>query len=140
MLEDTEVKQYPEEEMANYEAVFDAQIDQMAEQYNMSRDDVLNQAYGTNDPEKVKSIIEDSVKTLVKQEMLTEDIAQKEGLTYTDEEKDAAIAEIEGQGYTEETVKSYTGRTMDQYAHIKLLYDKVQDCILENAKVKEVKD
>ena len=140
VLEDTEMKKYPEEEMANYKAIFDAQIDQMAEQYNMSRDDVLNQAYGTNDPEKVDSIIEDSVKTLVKQEMLTEYIAQKEGLSYTDEEKDAEIAEIEGQGYNEETVKQYTGRTMDQYAHIKLLYDKVQDYILENAKVKEVKE
>ena len=47
------------------------------------------------------------------------------------------IAEIEGQGYTEETVLAYTGRTMDQYAHMSLLFEKVQDFILDNAKVKK---
>lgn len=139
VLENTEVKKYPEEELAAYEEAFDAQIDQMAQQYGMSREDVLNQMYGTNKESEVKSIIEDSVKTLIKQEMLTEYIAEKEKISYTDEELEKTISEMESQGYTEETVKSYTGRTMDQYAHIRLLYDKVQDFILDNAKVKETK-
>lgn len=139
VLDDTKMEKYPEEEMAAYEKIFDAQIDQMAQQYNMSRDEIVKQMYGTNDAEEVKEIIEDSTKTLVKQEMLTESIAAKEGLSYTEEEKDKEIADLEKQGYTEETVKAYTGRTMAQYAHIKLLYDKVQDFILDNAKVKDVK-
>ena len=139
VLENTEVKKYPEKEMEDYQNVFSAQVDQMAKQYNMSRSEVLKQMYGTDDEAEVKNIIEDSVKTLVKQEMTTEYIADKEDITYTDEEKEKTIAEIEGQGVTEETVVTYTGRTMDQYAHIKLLYDKVQDFILDNAKVKEPK-
>ena len=139
VLDSTEMKKYPEEQLKAYEAVFDAQIDEMAKQYNMTREDMLKQAYGTDDEKQVKSIVEDSSKMLVKQEMLTEYIAEKEGITYSDDEKEKEIAEIEKQGYDDETVKSYTGRTMEQYAHIKLLYDKVQQFILDNAKVKEAK-
>lgn len=137
VLENTEVKKYPEEELAAYQEVFDAQIDSMAKQYNMTRSQILNQMYGTDDEKQVKSIIEDSTKTLIKQEMLTEYIADKEDLSYTDEEKQAKLDEVSKQGYDEETVKSYTGRTLEQYAHITLLYEKVQDFILDNAKVKK---
>ena len=137
VLEATEVKKYPEDVLASYEEVFDAQIDTMAEQAGMTRSEALKQMYGTDDEAKIKSIIEDSTKTLIKQEMLTEYIAEKEGLTDTDEEKEKTIAEVEGQGYDDETVKQYTGRTMEQYAHIRLLYEKVQDFILDNAKVKK---
>lgn len=139
VLDKTKMKKYPEEEMEAYKVVFDKQIDLMAQQYGMSRDEILNQMYGTNKENEVKSIIEDSTKTLIKQEMLTEYIAQEENITYTDEELEKNIADIEKQGYNEETVMNYTGRTMNQYAHIRLLYDKVQDFILENAKVKEAK-
>ena len=103
----------------------------------MERSELLKQYYGTDDEKKVDALIEDSAKGLIKQEMLTEYIAEKEGLTYTDEEKEKTIAEVEGQGYDDETVKQYTGRTMEQYAHIRLLYEKVQDFILDNAKVKK---
>ncbi len=139
VLDKTKMKKYPEEEMKNYEKVFSDQVDLMAQQYQVSREEVLKQLYGSDDEEKVKSMIEDSTKTLIKQEMLTEYIAKKENITYTDEEKDAQIKELEGQGYNDETVKQYTGRTMEQYAHIKLLYDKVQDFLLENAKIKKTK-
>lgn len=139
LLDATKMKKYPQEEMEAYEEVFNNQINTSAQSYNMSRDEVLKQMYGTSDEAKVKSIIEDSTKVLIKQEMLTEYLADKENLTYTDEEKEKTIAEIEGQGYTEETVKAYTGRTLDQYAHIQLLYEKAQDLLLDNAKIKEVK-
>lgn len=137
VLENTEVKKYPEEELAAYQEVFDAQIDTMAQQYGMTRSQILNQMYGTDDASQVKDIIEDSTKTLIKQEMVTEYIADKEDLTYTKDEKQAKLDEVEKQGYDEETVKSYTGRSLEQYAHITLLYEKVQDFILDNAKVKK---
>lgn len=137
VLEGTKVKKYPEKEMEAYKEVFDAQIDSMAKQGGITRSEVLKQMYGTDDEAQVKSIIEDSVKTLIKQEMLTEYIADKEDLTYTDEEKEQTIADVEKQGYDEETVMAYTGRTLEQYAHIRLLYEKVQDFILDNAKVKK---
>ena len=137
VLDATKVKKYPEEELAAYQEVFDAQIDTMAKQAGVSRSEALKQMYGTDDEAQIKSVIEDSTKTLIKQEMLTEYIADKEGLTYSDEEKEKKIAEIEGQGYTEETVQTYTGRTMDQYAHMSLLFEKVQNFILDNAKVRK---
>ena len=139
VLDSTKVTKYPETEMAAYKEVFSAQVDTMAEQAGMERADVLKQYYGAEDEESFDSIIEDSVKTLIKQELLVEYIADKEGLEYTDEEKEKLISDLEGQGYTEETVKSYTGRDMEQYAHIELLYEKVQDFLLENAKVKAPK-
>ena len=139
VLDSTKVKKYPETEMAAYKEVFSAQVDTMAEQAGMERAEVLKQYYGAESEEAFDSIIEDSVKTLIKQEMLVEYIADKEGLKYTDEEKEKLISELEGQGYTDETVKSYTGRTMDQYAHIELLYEKVQDVLLDNAVVKKAK-
>ncbi|MBQ9014720.1 MAG: trigger factor [Firmicutes bacterium] len=137
VLENTEVKKYPEEEMEAYQKVFDAQIDTMAQQYGMSRSDILKQMYGADDEKTVKSIIEDSTKTLIKQELLTEYIADKENLTYSKDEKQAKLDEIEKQGYDDETVQQYTGRTLEQYAHITLLYEKVQDFILDNSKVKK---
>jgi putative GTP pyrophosphokinase len=42
---------------------------------------------------------------------------------------------IEGQGYTEESVLRETGRTMEQYVHIELLYEKVLDFLKENASI-----
>ena len=63
-------------------------------------------------------------------------IADKEGITYTDEEADALQKNIETQGYTDKTVELETGRTMEQYVHIELLYEKVLDFLLENADIK----
>lgn len=135
-LDKTKMKKYPEAEMEAYKTCFDAQIDTMAEQAGMTRSEALKQMYGTDDAKTINSVLEDSVKTLIKQEMLVEYIAKAENLSYTDEELEKEVAEVESQGYDDETVKSYTGRTMEQYAHIKILYDKVQDFMLENAKVK----
>ncbi|MDO5491827.1 MAG: trigger factor [Bacillota bacterium] len=133
----TKMLKYPKEERKAYEENFSAQVDVMAEQYGSERSEIIAQYFGAEDEKAFNKMIKESVQTLIKQEMAIEYIADKENLKYSDEEKEKKIEEITAQGYDEESVKSYTGRTMDQYAHINLLYEEVMDFILDNAKVKK---
>lgn len=137
VMENTEMLKYPEDQLKAYKENFSAQVDSMSEQYGVDRSEVIAQYFGAEDEKAFDKMIEESAQTLIKQEMAIEYIADKEDLEYTDEEKEKKIEEITAQGYDEDSVKSYTGRTMDQYAHINLLYEKVMDFILDNAKVKK---
>ncbi len=136
VMDNTEMIKYPEEELENYKTVFDTRVDDMAKQYGVDRSAIIAQYFGAKDEETFKKMVDESSKALVQQEMVIEYIADKEGLKYTGKEKDAKIEEVKAQGYDEDTVKANTGRTMDQYVHINLLYDKVMDLVLENAKIK----
>ena len=135
VLEDTEVLQYPEKELNYYIEFNSNQIDEMAESYGLSRDDMLaNYEFGSE--EEFDAVNEDSSKLRVKQEMLIEYIVEKEGLEYTDEEAEEMISAFEQMGYDEEMVKSQTGHDMDSYVRIELLYQKVLEFLLDNAKIK----
>ena len=136
VMESTEMLKYPEDIQKTYEENFNAQIDKMAQQSGMARKDALAQYYGVTDENDVKKMLEESAQTLIKQEMTIEYIADKEGLEYTGDEKDKKIEEVKGMGYDEETIQEQTGRTMDEYVHINLLYEKVLDFIVDNAVVK----
>ena len=136
VLEGTEVIKYPEDVVTHYVETFDALTDYNAEQYGLDRKDFIGQYYGAATEEDLQKQLLDYAQTLVKQEMLVEYIAEKEGITYTDEEADALKQEIESQGYTEEAVQRDTGRTMEQYIDIELLYEKVLDFLGENADLK----
>lgn len=139
VLDKTEVIEYPKEELEHYEEVFDAQVDTMAKDYGAERSEIIAQYFGASDEKAFKKMIRESAQTLIKQELIVEDIAEKEGIEYTDKEKEAKIAELEQQGYDEESVQSYTGRTLDQYVDITILYEKVMDFILEKAEIKKAK-
>jgi len=133
-LENTKVKKYPEKELEHYIDFNSKQIDEMADAYGMSREDLL-ESYDFGDEEEFAAVNEDSSRLRVKQEMLIEYIAAAEGLSYTEKEKEAMIADFEATGYDEESIKSQTGRNIDEYAHIELLYQKVLDFLLENANI-----
>lgn len=135
VLENTEVLQYPEKELDYYIEFNSTQIDDMAESYGVSREDMLEQ-YEFGSEEEFDAINEDSSKLRVKQEMLIEYIAAKEGLEYTDEEADEMVSSFRQMGYDEEMVKSQTGHDMDSYVRIELLYQKVLEFLLDNAVVK----
>ncbi len=122
--------------MEHYKTTFSEQIDYYAEQNRMERKAVMSQYYGAASEEDLDLMLDDYAKTLVKQEMLVEYIADKEGLTYTDEEVEKLKKDIEGQGYDEETVLRETGRTMEQYLHIELLYEKVLNFLVKEADIK----
>ena len=135
VLAKTEVIKYPEDIVNHYVETFDALTDYNAEQYGLNRKDFIAQYYGAATEQDLQKQLQDYAQTLVKQEMLVEYIADKEGITYTDEEADKLQKDIETQGYTDESVQRDTGRTMDQYIHIELLYEKVLDFLGENAKL-----
>lgn len=135
VLEETKVIKYPEKELNYYIKFNSDQIDEMAESYGLSRDDMLaNYEFGSE--EEFDAVNEDSSKLRVKQEMLIEYIAAKEGLKYTDEEEEEMVSSFEKMGYDEEMVKSQTGHDMDSYVRIELLYQKVLEFLLDNAKIK----
>ena len=133
-LDNTKVKKYPDRELDHYIQFNSEQMDEMAKTYGMSREELLAN-YDFGDEKAFAAVNEDSSKLRVKQEMLIQYIADKEKLSYTDKEKDALISDFESQGYDEKTVESQTGRPMEEYAHIELLYEKVLDFLLENAEI-----
>lgn len=132
-LDNTKVKKYPEKELDHYIESNSEQIDYMADQYDVSRDEMLAE-YGFGDEDEFAAVNEDSSKLRVKQEMLIEYIADAEGIEYTDDEKEYFIQNMQSQGYDNDAVVQQTGRTMGDYAHIELLYEKVLDFIRDNAK------
>ena len=136
VLGDTKVKKYPKDVVNHYIEAFSEQIDYYAKQYGLDRKDFIGQYYGAATEEDLQKQLKDYARTLVKQEMLIEYIAEKEGISYTDEEAENLKLDIENQGYDEEAVIRDTGRTMDQYVHIELLYEKVLDFLQENADIK----
>jgi len=133
VLADTKVKQYPEDVVTHYIESFDKQIDYYADKQGIDRQDFIAKYYGVSTEKELKKQLKDYAQTLVKQEMLVEYIAEKEGISYTDEEAANLQADIENQGYDEDTVEIETGRTMDQYVHIELLYEKVLNYLQNNA-------
>ena len=133
VLADTKVKQYPEDVVTHYIESFNKQIDYYAEQRGVDRQDFIAQYYGVSTEKELKKQLRDYAQTLVKQEMLIEYIAEKEGISYTEEEAEKLQTDIETQGYTDETVEIETGRTMEQYVHIELLYEKVLNYLQNNA-------
>lgn len=134
-LDNTKVLKYPEKIVDHYIKFNSDQIDAMAEAYGLARDEMLaNYDFGSE--EEFAAVNEDSSRLRVKQEILIEYIADKEGLEYTDEEAEALVAEFEAMGYDKATIESQTGRTMDEYVRIELLYQKVLGFLLDNAKLK----
>ena len=139
LLEDTEVKEYPEDILNYYIDFNSSQMDTMAEEYGMSREELLA-SYDFGDEDEFAAVNEDSSKLRVKQEMLIEYLAEKEGLSYTDKEKEEAIKAYEDAGYDDKSIELQTGRNMEDYVHIELLYQKVLDYLLDNAKITEAAD
>ncbi|MDO4869822.1 MAG: trigger factor [Bacillota bacterium] len=132
---DSKVKKYPQEEVDHYMEFNDQQMSDLAEEYGVTRSQVLAQ-YGFADEKAFDLSNAESSKLRVKQELIILKIAEDEELSYTDEEKDEMITQFEGQGYTEENILQQTGRTMDEYVDIQLLYKKVLDLILDKANIK----
>lgn len=133
-LDNTKVKKYPEKELNHYMEFNSDQLDQTAKQYGVSREEMLKQ-YDLDDEKDFEATNEDSSKLRVKQEMLIQYIADKENLSYTDEEKEKLIQNFEAQGYDADSIEQQTGRTLNDYVHIELLYEKVLDFLLDNANI-----
>ncbi len=133
-LENTEVKKYPDRELNHYIEFNSEQLDRTAKQYGVSREEMLAQ-YDLDDEDEFAAVNEDSSKLRVKQEMLIQYIADKENLSYTDEEKQNLIDDFEAQGYDADAIEEQTGRILNDYVNIELLYERVLDFLLDNAEI-----
>lgn len=134
-LDNTKVKKYPQKIVDHYIEFNSKQIDDMAEAYGMTREEMLV-SYDFDDEEEFAVVNEDSSKLRVKQEMLIEYIAAKEGIDYTQKEAEALRTDFESMGYDDEMIESQTGRTVEDYIRIELLYQKVLEFLLDNAVIK----
>ncbi len=134
-LTNTEVKKYPDKIVEYYIDFNSDQIDQIAKDYGVTREEMLA-SYDFGDEEEFTVVNEDSSKLRVKQEMLIEYIADKEGIKYTEKEEETLIADFQSMGYDEQMIEEQTGRTMDEYVRMELLYQKVLEFLLDNAKIK----
>ncbi len=134
LLENTDVKEYPQEAVDAYLAVNNQQVEDLAKQYNMSKEDYIKRC-GFKDEAEMQEVSEQSAKMRIKQEMLLEVISAKEGLECTDEDMEGMKQQMEASGYTDELVKQQTGMSFEQYARNEVLYQKVLDFVLENAKI-----
>lgn len=136
VLEASKVKQYPQDVLDKYVECFDSQIDFYAEQYGTDRETLMAQTYGVSNEKELKKMLTKYAKVGIKQELVLESIAEKEDITYSDDEAEQARQMIEAQGYDEESVERDTGKTMDQLIRQNLLYDKVFKLLVDNAKIK----
>jgi len=135
VVTDSKVKKYPQDEVDNYMESNSKLMDSLAEESGLTRNEVLSK-YGYKDEKTFEASNKESCELRVKQELIVAKIAESEDITYTDKEKNEMISLFEAQGFDDKSIKAQTGRSMDQYVCIQLLYEKVLDFILDNAKVK----
>ena len=137
VAEASEVKKYPEDQVKKIQGGYKNQFNMMAEQSGMEKSQLYAQ-YGASDGATMNQILKEQAEGKIKQEMIIQDIADKEKITYTDKEMDkeleTAKESLESQGYSEEQYEELTGRTMTQDLHFDLLMQKVMDMVMENAK------
>lgn len=137
ILEESEVKKFPEEEVNAYIKQIEKTYQQVAEESGMELEDVLKQ-YGINSMEDYDAENKTTAQTYVKQQMVLYYVAGQEGLSYTEDEEKALRSEIEQAGYDEESFQQAMGQSIDEYVSMSLTYSNVVDFIYKNAKVVEV--
>ncbi len=135
IMKSSKVLKYPEDAVENYVEIFNQQTDDMAEQYGTDRKDVMSQ-FGYATEKEYGKYMKQQAQEYVKQDMLVEYIAEKENLSYTDEEAEALTASIEEQGYDDDVMMSEMGKTVEQYVHTALLTQKVLNFVQKNAVIK----
>ena len=84
VLDNTKVKKYPEKDVKKIEDSLISQYKSVAEAYNMSYDDLIEQQMGTT-VEKFEKQVTKAAKSSVKQTLVTKAIADKENIKLDDE-------------------------------------------------------
>ena len=142
ILKNTEVSEYPEEELAKAMETMELQKEDyksQAEMYGMEWTEFLETMMGT-DEAGFDEMMDKYAKEDVKSILIRDFIAEKEGITLTDKEFKDRLAEIlENNNLTEETFKSYYSQTIEEYAEENgwrdsFLLSKVLDKVVELGK------
>ncbi len=136
------LKDYPADLVKAYSTQIDNYYRGMASSYQMEFEAFLSQM--AMDEATYQKYLDEAAQSSVKTQLLTEAIAEKEGITVTEEELKARIKEdVDASGKTEEDLRKsfqdYYGKDMpmDLYYRAFLLQNKVIEFIGQNAKIKE---
>ncbi|MFR0903138.1 MAG: trigger factor [Anaerovoracaceae bacterium] len=140
LVDETEVKKYPEKEVDEYFKELDEYYRYGAESTGYEWEDFLEAQSMTQD--EYEDQIQLYAEEYVKQEMVIYLFAQKEGIEISDEEYEEFLADnLKSAGFeSEDDFKDYTGMTLDEYAEqarlkrnmlltkeLDMLYDRLLD-------------
>ena len=116
LVDETEVKKYPEKEVDEYFKELDEYYRYGAESTGYEWEDFLEAQSMTQD--EYEDQIQLYAEEYVKQEMVIYLFAQKEGIEISDEEYEEFLADnLKSAGFeSEDDFKDYTGMTLDEYA------------------------
>lgn len=117
IVSETEVAKYPDKEVKKQIKELNKSYEQLAENSGQEWEEYRDGTLGV-DEEEYDEQIELYAKELVKQEMIIYAIAEKEGLTVTDEEYDQYLETmLSSSGFEDEDAfKEYTGMSLEKYA------------------------
>ena len=104
VLDNTKVKKYPEKDVKKIEDSLISQYKSVAEAYNMSYDDLIEQQMGTT-VEKFEKQVTKAAKSSVKQTLVTKAIADKENIKLDDETYKTELKKI-ADAYGYDSVKA----------------------------------
>lgn len=134
-------EKYPDEQVDEQVERITQQYKDYAKQNKMELKDFLKQQMGM-DEKTFKQQVKAYAQSMVKEDLIVYYIADKEGIEVSDDEYDKYIEDTLAEyGYTpeqyeEQTGKSYEEANGEDNIKTQVYKDKVQDLILDNAKVK----
>lgn len=139
LVNTSKISEYPKERVDEYKNQVDDSLEQSAKAYGMTKEQLIKSSYQM-ELEQYEEYLEQLAKDAVAQEMIVNLIAQKENISYTQEEFDKKVEEIAGEcGFTsaDEFKEQFGQEKIDEEIPRALLYDKVIAFVAENAVYKD---
>lgn len=133
IVESSEVIKYPEEEVNAYIEEIEKQYESVAQSSGVKLEELWSQ-YGIESEKDYNTQNKQTAESYVKEQMVMYDIAQKEDLSYSDDDADKLRDEIDKAGYTDETFKQNFGQDIESYIVAALTFEQVGTFIFDNAK------
>ena len=136
ITESSEVIEYPEKELAARTEQLKKLYMDYAKSSGMELDQFIEQQMGM-DTDSFNSMVEESAKGTVKQELILYSIKNAEGIELNQAGYDEYLAEmLKSSGLTEETFKEQNGKTIEEYANennlfTTYLYKEVMNKVME---------
>lgn len=140
LVNNTEISEYPEEKVEAYKKQVDENLSSMAGMYGMEKEDFVKNYYQMSMDEYEKKLSE-LAKDAAAQEMIINEIADKENISCTEEDIKAKKDELIKQyGFKDEKEmeEQYGKEKLDEEVAKDVLYGKVIDFISENAVYEDV--
>jgi len=133
VIDTSAVTEYPQQELEERITAMVENVTEIAESYDVDVETLLS--YYGYDSDTFMDQVESSVTTYINERMIIVAIADKEGITVTEQELEDKINEmLELTGLSDKDTLSETyGYTGDEDYCYEVLYDKIQELVYENA-------